>query len=96
MDKAIAELDFLDTRGLNEELRSEIQGMRRSERLERIADLENRELSALVADLSEYTGLAIADPESFDLDRLNSIPLRILHEFHCVPLKMGKKELIRH
>jgi len=92
VDMAIAELGFLDTRKLNEELRSEVQGMRRSERLERIADLENRELSALVADLSEHTGLAIADPESFDLDRLNSIPLRILHEFHCVPIKTGEED----
>ena len=89
---SVVELDFLDTRKLNEEQRSEIEGMRRSERLERIADLENRELSDLVAELSEYTGLPIADPESFDLDRLNSIPLRILHEFHCVPIKTGEED----
>ena len=53
---AVAELDFLDTRGLNEDQRSEIEGMRRSERLERIAELENRKLSDLIADLSQHTG----------------------------------------
>lgn len=84
---AVVELDFLDTRKLSEDQRSQIEGMRRSERLERIAELENRELSELVADLSQHSGLPIAAPDSFDLDRINSIPLRILHEFHCVPIK---------
>ncbi|MBT5170592.1 MAG: type II/IV secretion system protein [Opitutales bacterium] len=84
---ALAEIDFLDTFELSNEQRLEIEGLRRSERLERLANWANKDLSEVVGILSESQGVEVVSHEAFDLDRLNSIPLRILHEFHCIPVK---------
>ncbi len=88
----LAEIDFLDTLELTEEQREEIDGLRRSERLERLAEWKTRDLSEMVEALSTHLGMPVAPPERFDLDRLNSIPLRILHEFHCVPIRSESDE----
>ena len=84
---AIAEIDFLDTFGLSEEQRFEVEELRRSERLERLATWSNQDLSAVVDALGESQGVVVVSHETFDLERLSSIPLRILHEFHCVPIR---------
>ena len=84
---ALAEIDFLDTFGLSDEQRQEVEGLRRSERLERLANWANKDLSEVVRVLGDSQGVSVVSHELFDLDRLNSIPLRILHEFHCVPIK---------
>lgn len=83
----VAELEFLDTLELSPDQRLELEGLRRSERLERLAVWENKNLSEMVDWLGTTTGVPVVSPEQFDLDRLSSIPLRILHEFHCVPIK---------
>lgn len=88
----LAEIDIGEAFSLDEDQRSEIEELRRSERLERIAEFQNRELSELVDDLGRLTGMPQVSPERFDLDRLNSIPLRILHEFHCVPIVNEEEE----
>ncbi len=91
---ALAELDFLDTFNLSEEQRSDIGGLRRSERLERLTAWSGRDLSEVVTELGEALGIQVVTPEQFDLDRLSSIPMRILHEFHCVPIKEDSDELV--
>jgi len=59
----------------------------RSVRLARLAD-ELRETPAeTLAAVSRETGLAIADPAGFDLEELGNLPVRLVHEFCCVPLK---------
>lgn len=84
---ALAEIDFLDTLGLSEAQHSEVAELRRSERLERLARWSNKDLSEMVAALGESEGVAVVSHEAFDLERLNAIPLRVLHEFHCVPIR---------
>ncbi len=83
----LVELDFLDTLDLSEDQRAELVELRRSERLERIAEWLDKDLSEMVDTLAAHSNMQVVSPEEFDLERLNSIPLRILHEFHCVPLK---------
>jgi len=83
----VAELSFLDTLELSQDQLTELEGSRRSERLEQLAEWKNRNLSEMVDWLGDQTGMAVVSQDHFDLDRLSSIPLRILHEFHCVPIK---------
>lgn len=89
---AIAELDFVDAFDLLEEQRSELNVLRRSERLEQLAKWKNKDLSELVNQLGAFSDVSVVAKEQFDLDRLSSIPLRILHEFHCVPIKPLEEE----
>jgi len=88
----LAEIDIGEAFSLDEDQRSEIEELRRSERLEKIAEFQNRELSEVVDKLGRLTGMRQVSPERFDLDRLSSIPLRILHEFHCVPIANEEEE----
>ncbi len=83
----LAEIDLREAFGLDEAQDAEIRELRRSEQLQRIAEFRNSELSAEVDSLSRATGLPVVSHDAFDLDRLSAIPLRILHEFHCVPIK---------
>ncbi|OUW17305.1 MAG: secretion system protein E [Opitutales bacterium TMED158] len=80
-------MDLREAFGLDEAQDAEIRELRRSEQLQRIAEFRNSELSAEVDSLSRATGLPVVSHDAFDLDRLSAIPLRILHEFHCVPIK---------
>ncbi len=83
----VVEFEVLDTLELAEDQKAELEGLRRSERLEQLAKWKNKNLSELLEWLGNQTGMSVVSHEQFDLDRLSSIPLRILHEFHCVPIK---------
>ncbi|MDQ8181818.1 GspE/PulE family protein [Pelagicoccus sp. SDUM812005] len=82
----IVDTAFEDRFELTEEQRAEIAEARRGERLERIARYAGRSLNELVGELAEFCGFEQVEPSRFDLKALQRVPLRILHEFHCVPI----------
>ena len=63
----VAERNFLDTLKLSQDQLTELEGLRRSERLEQIADWENNNLSEMVDRLGDETGMAVVSHEHFDL-----------------------------
>ncbi len=77
---------FEDKFELTEEQLTEISELRRGERLERVARYAGRSLNELVSELAEFCGYDQVDNDRFDLQALQKVPLRILHEFHCVPI----------
>jgi len=79
--------EFLSTINLAEEQIALLEEARRSERLERLAEAIQLTPSEALQKLVDWNGGEIVDEAAFDLDRLNKIPVRILHEYHCVPVK---------
>lgn len=77
---------FEDKFELTEEQLAEISELRRGERLERVARYAGRSLNELVSELAEFCSYDQVDNDRFDLQALQKVPLRILHEFHCVPI----------
>ncbi len=81
----ISQLACLES--LSEEQRNELDAAPRSEKIQLLAGyLENSEDEA-VQRLSEDSGLALGDADVFDLDVLLSLPIRIVNEYHIVPLE---------
>ncbi|EDY81258.1 Type II/IV secretion system protein [Verrucomicrobiia bacterium DG1235] len=71
---------------LTEEQLVEMVNSRRGERLERISRYAGRSLNELVGEMAEFCGLEQVEHNRFDLKALQKVPVRILHEFHCVPI----------
>jgi len=72
---------------LDEVSRARVLGAPRSARLSRLADELRETPEDALAALTRETGLPLADPAAFDLDKLGTLPVRLVHEFCCVPLK---------
>ncbi|HUG10892.1 MAG TPA: GspE/PulE family protein [Opitutaceae bacterium] len=72
---------------LDEAARTRVLQAPRSARLSRLADELRETPEAALAALARETSLPLADPEAFDLERLGTLPVRLVHEFCCVPLK---------
>ncbi len=80
------------THGLDEEARNEVAQMPRSERLAQIAALRNMSVRDLLQEVSEQTGLPIIDHIELIDDPAWSLPLRLIHEYQCVPVRNGQPE----
>ena len=84
--------EFLNTLDLDEEQLATLEELRRSERLEAVAEAMQLTPSEALRKLADWADWEIVEEEAFDLERLNKIPVRILHEYHCVPLKEAEGE----
>ena len=84
--------DLLGRFEIPEERRDEIESVRRAERAETIANVTNESVQTVAEQLAELCQMELVSHERFDLKALQSIPLRVLHEFHCVPLKGREPE----
>lgn len=80
---------------LSEESRSRVLEAPRATRLERLADELRETPSETLTALARETSMQIAEPSMFDLDELQKLPVRLVHEFCCVPLKSGKAGALR-
>ncbi|MBC2604477.1 GspE/PulE family protein [Pelagicoccus albus] len=78
--------------GLNEEQLEDVLSSRRAERLGKIAGYAGLSLNELVGELANYAELERVEADRFDLRALQKVPVRILHEFHCVPIKPAETE----
>jgi type II secretory ATPase GspE/PulE/Tfp pilus assembly ATPase PilB-like protein len=86
----ISQLACLES--LSEEQRNELDAAPRSEKVQLLAGyLENSE-DEVVQRLSEDSGLALGDADAFALDVLLSLPIRIVNEYHVVPLENNGDE----
>ncbi len=83
---AILTTSFLDQFELDEDQLVQIGDARRSEKLERLAALTEQSVVDVLSLASDALDLDIVSHESFNLKGMRSIPVRILHEFHCVPV----------
>lgn len=80
---------------LADEARLRVLEAPRSTRLARLADELRETPEEALAALSRETGLPIADPSRFDLEELAKLPVRLVHEFCCVPLASGSGGRLR-
>jgi type II secretory ATPase GspE/PulE/Tfp pilus assembly ATPase PilB-like protein len=80
-------------RDLSEEQREEIEALPRSERLIQIATLRNKPTRELVEQVAESAGLPILDEIELIENPTATLPLRLIHEYQCVPVrKAGQDE----
>lgn len=86
----VADTAFEDRFELTEEQIEDLAASRRGERLDKVARYAGRSLLELVGELAEFCGLETVDDDRFDLQSLQRVPIRILHEFHCVPIRMDE------
>lgn len=82
----VAEKSFESGYDLTAEQLSEIASSRRGDKLEQVARYTSRSLNELVGELAAFCGLDLVDHNRFDLKALQKVPVRLLHEFHCVPV----------
>jgi len=78
--------------GIDDEQRDEIDALPRSERLLQIATIRNRSTAELVAQVAKSAGLPVL--EEFELidNPTSAIPLRLIHEYQCVPVQPALDE----
>lgn len=82
----VTDTDFSLRFGLTEDQLEDLSASRRGERLDKVARYAGRSLIEVVTELAEHCGLEEVDDTRFDLQALQRVPVRILHEFHCVPI----------
>ncbi|MBL4575071.1 MAG: type II/IV secretion system protein [Opitutaceae bacterium] len=71
---------------LSEEQVNELETAQRSGKVQLLASYLDIPEEEALQRLSGDAGLALADPDAFDLEVLTSLPIRIINEYHCVPL----------
>lgn len=59
----------------------------RARRLDYFATELKSSADGLLNRLATEAGLSVVPPEQFDLDQLDRLPVRIVNEFHCVPIE---------
>lgn len=72
---------------LSKKERDAIDALPRAERLIRIATLQNRPTSALIAQVATITHLPILNKIELIDNPTATLPLRLIHEYQCVPVK---------
>lgn len=80
------------TKGLDDEERTEVEQLPRSKRLGQIAALRKMSTKDFLQEVSEQTGLPVIDHIQLIEDPAWSLPLRLIHEYQCVPVQNGQPE----
>ncbi|MFU8847775.1 MAG: GspE/PulE family protein [Opitutales bacterium] len=75
------------TQGLDEEERKEVAQLPRSQRLGQIAALRKMSTRDLLKEVAERTGLPLVDRIELIENPAWSLPLRLIHEYQCVPVR---------
>lgn len=86
------DLNLIYSKFNNEEVAS-IDALGRSEKIKRYAFLKNVPLDDALLDISNTLNIPIL--ENFDLidNPTSKIPLKLIHEYRCIPIKSQKSEL---
>ncbi len=77
---------------LSEKEREEIEALPRSERLVHIATLHNRSTRELVAQIAELADLPVLNQIELIDNPTATLPLRLIHEYQCVPVRKDAPE----
>lgn len=78
--------------GLTEEQRSQLADLPRAQRAEALAGFSKSDLDQVTARLALESGLELAPHDQFDLERLEGLPIRLINEYHCVPVRTGDED----
>ena len=85
----LAEPEVLPTLArLTDEQRATLAGLSHAQRGEALAGFLGLHPDEVTARLAEESGLPVASHEHFDLARLEGLPIRLINEFHCVPVRV--------
>ncbi|HKK19817.1 MAG TPA: hypothetical protein VJ952_14145, partial [Opitutales bacterium] len=79
-------------KNLDEEQRSEVAQLPRSERLGQIAALRQMSMKQLLQEVASQTGLPLVEKIDLIENPTWSLPLRLIHEYQCVPVQNGQPE----
>ena len=72
--------------GLTDEQRGLIADLPLAQRAEALADFSKSNLDQVTSRLAEECGLELAPCDKFNLERLEGLPIRLINEYHCVPI----------
>ena len=77
---------------LSEEARNRVLEAPRAERLALFAHARRLPPEQALAQLAEEAGLEVVGPEQFSLPQLQQMPVRLVHEYCCVPVATAESE----
>jgi len=77
---------------LTEEQRQAVESLPRGERLPQLAALRNATTGELLDELSELTRLPVSEEISLPDNPTETLPLRLIHEYQCVPMRDGEAD----
>jgi type II secretory ATPase GspE/PulE/Tfp pilus assembly ATPase PilB-like protein len=72
---------------LSPEARAALDEAPRGRRLDLLAESLKADSESVLQRVAEATGLQVVAPERFDIERVDQLPVRIVLEYHCVPIK---------
>jgi hypothetical protein len=78
--------------GIEEDDRNAIEALPRSERIAQIATLQNMATRAKVVELAELSGFPYLEDIEMVENPTTVLPLRLINEFQCVPVKTDTAE----
>ena len=78
--------------GLTDEQRAALADLPRSQRGEYLAGVLDQPFEEVTARLAGESGLPVADQAEFDLERLGGLPIRLINEYHCVPVRFDSED----
>ena len=77
---------------LDEDTRGEIEALPRSERLVKMATLQNRTTREFVAEVAAIVGLPVLHRIELIENPTAAIPLRLIHSYQCLPVRQQSAE----
>lgn len=77
---------------LDEEQSSEVEQLPRAERLGQVATLRNLSTRDLLEEVADETGLPLVEKIELIDNPTATLPLRLIHEYQCVPVQNGTSE----
>ncbi len=77
--------------GLDEEQRSAVSAMDRSDRLIELASLRNRPTRELMAELAGLASIPVVHYIELIENPTATVPLRLIHEYQCVPIRIDEE-----
>ncbi len=78
--------------GLTDEQRATLADLPRAQRAEQLAQYLEQSVDEVTARLAAESGVKIASHDHFDLERLEGLPIRLINEYHCVPVRFEVDE----
>ncbi|RME67343.1 MAG: type II/IV secretion system protein [Verrucomicrobia bacterium] len=72
---------------LKPEQREHLLELPRARRAEWLATETDTPLDQILHLIAEQTGLELVNPDRFDLEALRLVPVRLVNEYHCVPVR---------
>jgi len=78
--------------GLDEEQRNTVSSLPRGDRLVELATLRNRQTREMMVELAELAQLPVIKDIELIENPTATLPLRMIHEYHCIPIKTEANE----